>query len=150
MGGTGTTAYPHRRRPIDYGLPTRAATRTCGSGGIRVLHPDDANGGWCGFTGAGNTNSVRNLDVDKVGAADSLTQVVMVIVIIVVERIKSSKREEVDAGQLKWAVDKSKRNVKAMRRQLEEGNPYSSDKSKKVACARSGRRPARPPARPPT
>ena len=36
-----------------------------------------------------------NLDVDKVGAADSLTGAVMVMVIIIVEKkIKSSRREE--------------------------------------------------------
>jgi hypothetical protein len=46
---------------------------------------------------------------------------------IVVERIKRSRR---DGGQLKWAVDESKRNVKAMSCRHEEGNPYSS-----VACA---------------
>jgi hypothetical protein len=60
----------------------------------------------------------------------------MIMVIIVVERIKRSRREEVDGSQLKWAVDRSKRNVKGMSRELEKGNPYSSDKSKKVACAR--------------
>jgi hypothetical protein len=32
----------------------------------------------------------------------------MVMVIIVEERIKRSRCEEVDGGQLKWAVDKSK------------------------------------------
>jgi hypothetical protein len=49
-------------------------------------------------------------------------------VIIVVEGIKRSRREEVDWGQLKWAVDKSGQF---------EGKPYSStsDKSKKVAYA---------------
>jgi hypothetical protein len=82
-----------------YGLLTRTITGTCGSSGIRVLHADDANGGSCGFAQAGNTSSARNLDVDKVGAADSLLAVVvMVMVIIVVERIKikRSRREEVD------------------------------------------------------
>jgi hypothetical protein len=59
---------------------------------------------------------VRNLDVDKAGAADSLTGAVMVMVIIVVERMKRSRREKLDRGQLKWAVDKSKRNVKAVSR----------------------------------
>jgi hypothetical protein len=77
MGGVSTTAYPHRHRPIHYRLPMRTTTRACGIGGIRVLHVDDANEGWCGFAGAGNTSSVRNLDVDKVGAADSLTGAVM-------------------------------------------------------------------------
>jgi hypothetical protein len=101
------------------GLPTHTTTCTCG---IRVLHVDDANGSWCGFTGAGNT-SVGNLDVDKVGAADSLTGAVMVMVIIVIERIKR-RRDVVYGCQLKWAVDKSKRNVKGMSRQLEEGKPY--------------------------
>jgi hypothetical protein len=52
--------------------PRLTTTGTCGSGGIRVLHADDGNQG-CGFAGAGNTSGVRNLDVDKVGAADSLT-----------------------------------------------------------------------------
>ena len=73
MGGTGTTAYPHRCRPITNGLPTRTTTGTCDSGSIRVLHADDANEGWCGFAGARNIGSVRDLDVDKVGTADSLT-----------------------------------------------------------------------------
>ena len=31
MGGTGTMAYPHRRRPIHHGLPTRTITGTCGT-----------------------------------------------------------------------------------------------------------------------
>jgi hypothetical protein len=66
-----------------------------GSGGIRVLHADDGNKGWDGFAGAGNPSSVRNLDVDKVGVADSLTGAV-VMAIMVVERIKRSRREEVD------------------------------------------------------
>jgi hypothetical protein len=35
-----------------------------------------------------------NLDVDKVGAADSLTEAVTVMVIIIVERIKRSRGEE--------------------------------------------------------
>ena len=93
MVGTGTTAYPHRHRPVHHGLPMRTTTGTCGSGGILVLHVDDGNGWWCGFTAAGNTSSVRNLDIDKVGA-------VMVMVIIVVERVKRSRCEEVDEGQL--------------------------------------------------
>jgi hypothetical protein len=81
----------------------------------KVLHADDRNEGWRGFAGDGNTGSVRNLDV---GAANSLGAV-MIMVIIVVERIKrSSRREEVDGSQLKWAVDKSKRNVKGMSCQL--------------------------------
>src|SRR6267154_3901390 len=58
----------------------------------------------------GNTSSAWNLDVDKVGAADSLTRLsCMVMVIILIERIKRSRREEVDGGQLKWVVDKSGR-----------------------------------------
>jgi hypothetical protein len=86
MGGTGTTAYPHRHRPIHHRLLTRTTTGTCGSGGtrvllLRVLHADGGNRGWCGFTGAGNTSSVRNLDVDKVGVTDSLTGAVMVMVL---------------------------------------------------------------------
>ena len=36
-----------------------------------------------------------------------------------VERIKRSRREEVDGGELKWVVDKDK-----SKSQLEEGNPY--------------------------
>jgi hypothetical protein len=86
-----------------YGLPTSSSSYpswapdvhhycTCGSGGIRVLHAGDTKGGWCGFAGAGDISSVRNLDVD-----DSLTGavMVMVLVIIVVQRIKRSRREEV-------------------------------------------------------
>ena len=46
---------------------------------------------------------MRNIDLDKVGAAeaDSLTGAAMVIVIVVAERTKRSRREEVDGGQLK-------------------------------------------------
>ena len=67
-----TTAYPHRRRPIQHGFPTRTASGTCDGSSIRVLYVGDANGGWCGFAGAGN------------------------IVTIVVERVKRSRCEEVD------------------------------------------------------
>jgi hypothetical protein len=100
MGGTGTTAYPHRRRPIHHRLPTRTRTGMWGNGGIRVLYPEDANGGWCEFAGAGNTSSVWYLDVNKVGAADSLSGVVMVMVFIVVERIKRSTREGWRSAQM--------------------------------------------------
>jgi hypothetical protein len=87
MGGTGTTAYPHRCRPIHHGLPTRTTTGTCGSGGIRVLHTtDDANRGWCGFMAAGNTKNVWNLDVDKAGA---------VMLMLVITRSSSLKESNV-------------------------------------------------------
>jgi hypothetical protein len=43
------------------------------------------------------------------------------MVIVVAERIKCSRCEEVDGGQLKWAIDKSKRNVKAMRTEAHDG-----------------------------
>jgi len=65
---------------------------------------------WCGFAGDGNISNVRNLDIDKVGAADSLTGFVVVMVIIVIERIKLFKTR----GSVKWVVDRSKRDVKAM------------------------------------
>ena len=39
-----------------------------------------------------------------------------IMVKVVVERIKRSRRDEADGGQLKWVVDKS--------RQLEERKPY--------------------------
>lgn len=137
MGGTRTTVV---RLPASLSSdPSLTTTGTCGSSGIRALHADDANGGSSRFAGAGNISSARNLDVDKVGAADSLLAVVvMVMVIIVVERIKikRSRSEEVGGGQLKWAVDKSKGNVRAMSPQLEGNrNPYSNDKSKKIAGA---------------
>ena len=48
------------------------------------MHDDDG----CGFARASNSSRVRNLDVGKVGA-------VMVMVIIVVKRIRRSRREEV-------------------------------------------------------
>ena len=32
MGGMGTTAYPHRRRPINHELPTCTTTNTGGCG----------------------------------------------------------------------------------------------------------------------
>ena len=88
MACIGTAAYPYRRRAIHHGLPTRTTSSTCGSGNFRVLHAhsDDVNGGaCCGFAAAGYTSSVRNLDIDKVGAANSLIGAVMAIV---VERIK--------------------------------------------------------------
>ena len=58
--------------------PSRApevhnTTGTCGSGGIRVLHADD--GGGVGSREL--ASSVWNLDVDKSGAADSMTGSVM-------------------------------------------------------------------------
>src|ERR1700755_1626999 len=67
MVGMGNTAYPHRHRPVHHGLPMRTTTGTCGSGSIIILHVDDGKGRWCGFAGAGNTSSVRNLEVDIVG-----------------------------------------------------------------------------------
>jgi hypothetical protein len=91
-------AYPHRRRPIYHGLPTRTTTGTCSSGGYSspaccmltmrtegVVGPRElATPAECG-----------NLEVDKVGAGDSLTGAVMVMVIIIVEKkIKRSRREE--------------------------------------------------------
>ena len=105
----GTTAYPHHRCEIHHGLPTHTTTGTYGSGGIQIVHDDDG----CGFAGAGNSSSVRNLEVGKVGA-------VTVMVIIVVNRIKHSRCEEVYGGQFERAINKSKRNVKATSRQLEE------------------------------
>ena len=96
------------------------STGTCDSGSIRVLHADDASGELCAFSGARNISSVGNLDVDKVGTADLLTgchghgdhcH----------RRIKHSRHKEVDGGQIKWAVDKSKR---AISRKFEEGNQY--------------------------
>ena len=45
----------------------------------------------------------------------------MVMVIIVIERIKRSRHEKVVVGQIKWAVDKSKR---AISRKFEDGNQY--------------------------
>ena len=82
-----STTYPHRRRSIDHELPIRNTIGTSGTGRIRVLHADDENGRWwCGFAaGAANTSSVRNLDIDKIGAADSLTRAVMIMMIIVVK-----------------------------------------------------------------
>ena len=94
-GWHGHYGLPAWCRPIHHGLPMRTTTGTCVSGGLRVLHADDGNGGWREFAG------------DKVGAADSFIWAVVVMVIIVAERIKRSRREEVVGGQLKWAVDKS-------------------------------------------
>ena len=98
MACIGTTAYQYRRRAIHHGLPTRTTSSTCGSGNFRVLqaHSDDVNrGACCGFAGAGYTSSVRNLDIDKVGAADSLIAAVMAIV---VERIKLFKTRVTSSG----------------------------------------------------
>ena len=56
-------------------------TGTCGSDSIRVLHADDYELRvlWDrGLSGVGKTRSVPNPDVDKVGAASSLTGAVMV------------------------------------------------------------------------
>ena len=65
------------------------------------MHDDDGGG----FARAGNSSSLRNLDVSKVGA-------VMVMVIIVIKRIRRSRCEEVHGGRFKWAINKSKRNVR--------------------------------------
>jgi hypothetical protein len=58
-------------------------------------------GGWLW----GDTGSVRNLDVDKVGAADLLTGAIMVMAngdhVRVVEGIEHSRREGVDGSRLK-------------------------------------------------
>lgn len=112
MGGTATMAYPHRRRrrPIDHGLSMCTTTSTYSSGKIRVLHADDADGGWCGFTGAGNTSSVLNLEVEKVGVADSLTRAVITMVIIVGEQIKCSSARKQMRG-----TEKSKKVAGARR-----------------------------------
>ena len=53
--------------------------------------------------GASNTSSVRNLEVNRLGA-------VKVMMIVVVESIKCSRHEKVDGSKLKWAVDKSRRD----------------------------------------
>jgi hypothetical protein len=78
-------SYLHPRHLIHQGFPTRTTTGTRGSTVFEscMLTADNANRGWCGFAGAGNTSSV---DVDKVGVADSLTgaKPVMVMVIAVV------------------------------------------------------------------
>ncbi len=95
-----------------------STTGACGSGGIRVLHAEDENGGWCGFAGAGNTDSVRNFDVGEDGVVDSLTGAVIVMVIIVVKASEFKTRGSRCWGQLKWAVDKSKRSDE---RQIEKG-----------------------------
>jgi len=77
---------------------------------------------WCSRELA-TTSRVGNLDVDKVGA-------VTVMVTIVVERIKRLGREEVDGSQFEWAVDKSKRDVKAMMSgQLASEETHICDKS---------------------
>ena len=92
-------AYPHRRHPIHYGLPMCTTTGTFSSG--RYLSPacsmltmrmEGVVGSWELATPA----ECGNLDVNKVGAADSLTGAVMVMVIIIVEKkkIKSSRRKE--------------------------------------------------------
>ncbi|KAF8497805.1 hypothetical protein F5888DRAFT_1634238 [Russula emetica] len=75
------------------------------------------NDGWCGFAGPGNTSSVRNLDVDKAWAVDSLTGAVIIMVIIVVERMKRSRREELDGGgvhaPLPWQYGRHRKVVAA-------------------------------------
>ena len=90
--------YPHRRRPIHHGLPTRITTGTCDSGGYSnpacSMLTMRTEGG-VGLRELGTPAECGNLDVDKVGAADSLTGAVMVMVIILVEKkIKRSRREE--------------------------------------------------------
>ena len=52
-GGTSTTAYPRRCRPICLLLPmstATTATSACGCcDGVQVLRVDNASGTWCGF-----------------------------------------------------------------------------------------------------
>ena len=88
--------YPHHRRPIHHGLPTRTTTGTCGSGGysnpacsMLTMRTE----GVVGLRELGTPAECGNLDVDRVGATDTLTDAVMVMVIIIVERIKHSRRE---------------------------------------------------------
>jgi hypothetical protein len=91
-------AYPHRRRPIHHGLPTRTTTGTFSSGGysspacsMLTMRTE----GVVGLRELATPAKCRNLDVDKVRAANSLIGAVMVMVIIIVEKkIKSSRCEE--------------------------------------------------------
>jgi hypothetical protein len=96
MGGTALWLNPHRCRPIHHGLPARVV--------VVVFEP-------CMLTMVTEGGmGLRELamPVDKVGAADSLTRAVTIMVIIIVERIKRSRREEVDGGQLERAVEKGR------------------------------------------
>ena len=90
--GIGITAYPRRRRrrhrPIHQGPPTLTAVVA----GIRVLRADDVNGTWVGSRELATPAACGIIDVDKVRVAGSLAWTVMVM-IIVVERIKRSRRE---------------------------------------------------------
>ena len=73
---------------------------TCDSGGIQALDVNDENGGWGRLAGAANTNSVRNLDIDKIGAGDSLTGAVMLVVTVVIERIEKAAQDGRKSGQI--------------------------------------------------
>ena len=89
--------YPHRRRPIHHALPTRITTGACSSGGYSCPVCSMLTMRTKGVVGSRELATLAecgNFDVYKVGAADSLTEAVMVTVIIIVERIKHSRREE--------------------------------------------------------
>ena len=88
-------AYPHRRRPIHHGLPTRTMTGMCSSG----LYSNPAcsmltirTEGVVGSRDLATPAECGNLDVDKVGAADSLSGAVMVMVIIDSSSLKKNKK----------------------------------------------------------
>ena len=73
--------YPHRRRPVHHGLPTRTTTGACSSGGysspvcsILTMRTE----GVVGLRELVTPAACENLEVDKVGTADSLTRAVMV------------------------------------------------------------------------
>ena len=98
-------AYPHRCRPIHYGLPMHTTTGTFTSG--RYLSPACSmltmrTEGVVGLWELATPAECGNLDVNKVGAADSLTEAVMVMVIIIVEKKKSKVQ---DARKDKCGVD---------------------------------------------
>ena len=79
----------------------------------------DDNG--CGFVGIGNSSSVQNLDISKVRA-------VMVMMIIVVKRIKSSRHEEVYGGQFRWAMSRQGRKLISYR-EVTDSN-YEADEGR--------------------
>ena len=64
------------------------------------MNVNNENRGWGRLAGAANTNSVRNLDIDKIGAGDSLTGAVMFVVTIIIERIEKAVQDRRKSGQM--------------------------------------------------
>ena len=66
-----------------------------------MQHADDANEGYCGSEGVGNTSRVPDISTSTKSAADSLTEAVMVMVIIIVGKksnVQDARKDRYGVG----------------------------------------------------